>query len=99
MQSECLKETFAELDLTSDVLEVAMSPTHPHFRLGTYGYAGNTQVSVSMRTGCLWGSCVVLCEGAKMHRILAATPFSYNLLITAVLSSLSYSTIIPGIRT
>ena len=43
-KAECLKETFAELDLTSDVLKVLMSPLHPHFRLKTYGYAGNTQV-------------------------------------------------------
>ena len=50
-QSECLKETFAELDLTSDILEVVMSPSHPHFRLKTYGYAGNTQVGLAT---CMW---------------------------------------------
>jgi len=44
-QSECLKEAFNELDMTSDVLEFLMSPDTPHFRLSTFGNAGSTQVS------------------------------------------------------
>lgn len=39
-----MKEAFAEIDLTSNVLEVMMSSTAPNFRLATYGYAGTTQV-------------------------------------------------------
>ncbi|XP_064612700.1 cell cycle checkpoint protein RAD1-like [Liolophura sinensis] len=41
MKSECLKEAFSELDMTSDVLEIIMSPDHPYFRLSTFGYAGS----------------------------------------------------------
>lgn len=42
MKSECLKEAFSELDMTSDVLEFLMSPDTPHFRLSTFGNAGST---------------------------------------------------------
>ncbi|XP_053374964.1 cell cycle checkpoint protein RAD1-like isoform X1 [Mercenaria mercenaria] len=42
MKSECLKEAFSELDMTSDVLEFLMSPDAPHFRLSTFGNAGST---------------------------------------------------------
>ena len=44
MQAECLREAFAELDMSSDVLEIQLSPTAPYFRLTTFGYAGTTQV-------------------------------------------------------
>lgn len=43
MKSECMKEAFSEIDLTSDILEIIMSPSHPFFRLATYGDTGNTQ--------------------------------------------------------
>ena len=39
-----MKEAFAEIDLTSNVLEILMSSTAPNFRLATYGYVGTTQV-------------------------------------------------------
>ena len=42
--AECLKEAFAELDMSSEVLEVLLSPSPPHFRLTTFGYAGTAQV-------------------------------------------------------
>lgn len=42
MKSECLKEAFNELDMTSDVLQFLMSPDAPHFRLSTFGNAGST---------------------------------------------------------
>lgn len=42
MKSECLKEAFAELDMSSEVLEILMSPDKPHFRLSTYGNAGSS---------------------------------------------------------
>lgn len=42
MKSECLKEAFSELDMTSDVLEFLMSPDAPYFRLSTFGNAGST---------------------------------------------------------
>ena len=45
MQAECLREAFAELDMSSDVIEIHLSPTTPFFRLSTFGYAGTTQVS------------------------------------------------------
>lgn len=42
MKSECLKEAFSELDMTSDVLQILMSPDSPYFRLSTFGNAGST---------------------------------------------------------
>lgn len=42
MKSECLKEAFSELDMTSEVLQILMSPDNPYFRLSTFGYAGST---------------------------------------------------------
>lgn len=47
MQAECLREAFAELDMSSDVLEMHLSPAAPYFRLTTFGYAGTTQVTQS----------------------------------------------------
>ena len=44
MRAECLREAFAELDMSSDVLEILLSPSSPYFRLTTFGYAGTTQV-------------------------------------------------------
>lgn len=44
MAAECLREAFAELDMSSDVLEVVLSPSPPYFRLSTFGYAGTTQI-------------------------------------------------------
>lgn len=45
MQAECLKEAFAELDMSSDVLQVHLSPSSPYFRLTSYGYIGSIQVN------------------------------------------------------
>lgn len=39
--SESLKEAFSELDMTSEVLQITMSPSQPYFRLSTFGNAGN----------------------------------------------------------
>lgn len=44
MSAEGLREAFAELDMTSDSLEILLSPSSPYFRLSTFGYAGTTQV-------------------------------------------------------
>ncbi|XP_038059027.1 cell cycle checkpoint protein RAD1-like [Patiria miniata] len=41
MKSECLKDAFQELDMTSEVLEILMSPDKPYFRLSTFGNAGS----------------------------------------------------------
>ncbi|RDD42886.1 Cell cycle checkpoint protein RAD1 [Trichoplax sp. H2] len=41
MKSECLKEAFSELDMTSEVIEILMSPTTPYFRLSTFGDYGD----------------------------------------------------------
>jgi len=41
-----LKEVFNELDMTSEVLEILLSPDKPFFRLSTFGNAGSTQVRV-----------------------------------------------------
>lgn len=44
MNAECLREVFAELDMSSEVLEILLSPSPPYCRLSTSGYAGTTQV-------------------------------------------------------
>jgi cell cycle checkpoint protein len=35
LQSESLKEAFSELDMTSEVLQITMSPSQPYFRCNT----------------------------------------------------------------
>lgn len=45
MNAECLREVFAELDMSSDALEILLSPSAPYCRLSTSGYAGTTQVN------------------------------------------------------
>ena len=44
LQSECLKEVFTDLDTSSEVLEMLISPEAPYFRLSTFGNSGSTQV-------------------------------------------------------
>ncbi|XP_040194182.1 cell cycle checkpoint protein RAD1 [Rana temporaria] len=44
LQSEGLKEAFSELDMTSDFLQITMSPTKPYFRLSTFGNAGSAHL-------------------------------------------------------
>jgi cell cycle checkpoint protein len=50
MHAACLSEAFAELDTSSDVLEIHTSPDAPFFRISTFGYAGTTQVRSSVQT-------------------------------------------------
>ena len=47
IQSECLKEVFADLDMSSEVLEILLSADKLFFRLSTFGNAGSTHVSIS----------------------------------------------------
>uniref|UniRef100_A0A3P9K7N5 Cell cycle checkpoint protein RAD1 n=1 Tax=Oryzias latipes TaxID=8090 RepID=A0A3P9K7N5_ORYLA len=47
LQSESLKEAFSELDMTSDVLQITMSPSQPYFRLSTFGNSGNAHYDYS----------------------------------------------------
>ena len=49
MNAECLREVFAELDMSSEALEVLLSPSPPYCRLSTSGYAGTTQVRTDYR--------------------------------------------------
>lgn len=44
LRSECLKEVFAELDTSSDLIEILLSPDPPYFRITTAGTAGDTKV-------------------------------------------------------
>lgn len=44
LRSECLKEVFAELDSSSDLIEILLSPDPPYFRITTAGTAGDTKV-------------------------------------------------------
>lgn len=45
MKSECLKEVFSELDITSDILQILMSPDEPYLQFSTFGNAGSTHSS------------------------------------------------------
>ncbi|XP_050411350.1 cell cycle checkpoint protein RAD1 [Patella vulgata] len=47
MKSECLKEVFSELDMTSEILQILMSPDAPYFQLSTFGNSGSTQSDFS----------------------------------------------------
>ena len=47
MNAECLREVFADMDTTSEALEILLSPSAPYCRLSTSGYAGTTQVCPS----------------------------------------------------
>ncbi|KAJ1210433.1 hypothetical protein NDU88_005797 [Pleurodeles waltl] len=44
LQSEGLREAFSELDMTSEVLQITMSPDKPFFRLSTFGNAGSAHL-------------------------------------------------------
>ncbi|KAI8783251.1 cell cycle checkpoint protein RAD1 [Biomphalaria glabrata] len=45
MKSECLKEVFSELDTTSEVLQILISPDQPYLQFSTFGNAGSTHSS------------------------------------------------------
>jgi len=45
MKSECLKEVFNELDSTSEILQILMSPEQPFLQFSTFGNAGSTHSS------------------------------------------------------
>ncbi|NXK83326.1 RAD1 protein, partial [Amazona guildingii] len=47
LQSEGLREAFVELDLTSEVVQITMSPDKPYFRLSTFGNAGSAHLDYS----------------------------------------------------
>lgn len=44
LQSEGLREAFSELDMTSEVVQITMSPNKPYFRLSTFGNAGSSHL-------------------------------------------------------
>ena len=46
MRSECLKEVFTDLDVTSEMVEILMSPDAPYFRVSTFGNYGTSQVRI-----------------------------------------------------
>jgi cell cycle checkpoint protein len=46
LRSECLKEVFAELDSSSDLIEILISPDPPYFRISTVGTAGDTKIDI-----------------------------------------------------
>lgn len=50
MKSSCLKEGFAELDMTSEVLEILMSPDAPYLRISTFGIAGSGHLDYSKQS-------------------------------------------------
>ena len=42
MKSECLQSCFGDLDVSSQVIEIVMSPDAPWFKISTFGHAGTT---------------------------------------------------------
>ncbi|XP_050023494.1 cell cycle checkpoint protein RAD1 isoform X1 [Dermacentor andersoni] len=47
LKSESIKEVWSELDISSEDMEVFISPNDPYFRLSTFGAAGTVEVSYS----------------------------------------------------
>ena len=45
-QSLALKDAFQELDMTSEVIQILMSPDAPYFRISTFGNSGSAHVSI-----------------------------------------------------
>ena len=43
-QAECLRETFGDLDMTSDVIKILTSPDAPYLQLSTFGHCGSINV-------------------------------------------------------
>lgn len=48
MKSEWLKEAIEEMDTTSELLNITVSPSAPYFRLSTEGSAGSVEVPIFM---------------------------------------------------
>ncbi|XP_077203069.1 cell cycle checkpoint protein RAD1 isoform X2 [Paroedura picta] len=44
LKSEGLREAFSELDMTSDALQITMSPDKPYLRLSTFGNGGSAHL-------------------------------------------------------
>jgi len=44
MKSLALKDAFQELDMTSEVIQILMSPDAPYFRISTFGNSGSAHV-------------------------------------------------------
>ncbi|XP_069820873.1 cell cycle checkpoint protein RAD1 [Dendropsophus ebraccatus] len=44
LQSDGLREAFSELDMSSDFLQITMSPDKPYLRLSTFGNAGSAHL-------------------------------------------------------
>lgn len=49
MKADCLRDAFLELDLTSEFIEISMSPSEPHLRLCTRGATGSWNVRRALR--------------------------------------------------
>uniref|UniRef100_F6XMX2 Cell cycle checkpoint protein RAD1 n=1 Tax=Ciona intestinalis TaxID=7719 RepID=F6XMX2_CIOIN len=46
MKADCLREAFNEMDASSEVLQITMSPDPPHFRLATFGLLGQSHQDI-----------------------------------------------------
>jgi len=65
MNAECLKVAFSELDMTSDLLEILISPENPYFRLSTFGIAGSSTQDFPQDSDMIEG---FLCQKHASHR-------------------------------
>ena len=50
LQAECLRETFNDLDMTSEVLKILISSDAPYLQLSTLGHSGSTYVCLVVYT-------------------------------------------------
>lgn len=46
MKAECLRDVLTDLDTSSDLVEMRLAPTRPHFRVATAGTTGLTQIDI-----------------------------------------------------
>lgn len=58
IQAECLRETFNDLDMTSEVLKILVSSDTPYLQLSTFGHNGSTYVCLVVID--VWSKCVWL---------------------------------------
>lgn len=68
MNSECLKEIFAELDATSETVQFSLSPDSPNFRITTFGTSGTCHVDIPKDSDVI-----------EMHSCTSAVAFKYKL--------------------
>ncbi|KAJ0047392.1 hypothetical protein NL108_002067, partial [Boleophthalmus pectinirostris] len=88
LQSDSLKEAFSELDMTSEVLQITMSPTQPYFRLSTFGNSGNAHYDYPKDSDMME---LFQCTKTQTNRYNIAFVHNVSLLSTLCYCCLSYA--------